>query len=249
MQQWLIYRDDQPIGPMSASDLKRLAANGELTPSDIVGLAGSSERFTASKVNGLFPQNSSPPPLPQNDSQPKDLNAKRVVESFRSFASDAKEYATERISAATAAAREASDAERPLTQAHQQKSTIWDLLNGMLHLPVKEKAILAIIWLLPGLAISSCLRMPSVSIPGAVTQARGTIPMTVDELRKELQLGTSFKPKSKFYEKYGKPKRTMTLGDAVYLLYECEDNPVRIECSTGNFKWYDEIVIMSLDET
>lgn len=54
MQQWLIYRSSQTHGPFTPSQLKQLADEGKIRPSDIVGIVGSEERFQAIKVGGLF---------------------------------------------------------------------------------------------------------------------------------------------------------------------------------------------------
>lgn len=249
MQQWLVYRDDATVGPIASSDLKRLAATGELSPTDVVGLAGSSERFVASKVNGLFPHAAVPPPIPPRNNRAEGVDAKRVVESFRSFATDAKDYAKEQIDNAASAARAASEEASQVAVDDRDAPTLSRVLTEVLRLSLKQKAILAALWLTTGLAFSSCIPLPGILLPTVPARSAGSIPMTVDELRKELLQEYVFSPKAKFYNKYGKPKRTIDPGNGndVYLLYDCTDNPVRIECASGNFQT-DSIYVLSVRE-
>jgi len=51
-------------GPVDSSALKRLAASGRLSPTDLIWRDGMTEWASASKVNGLFPSDSlKPPPM------------------------------------------------------------------------------------------------------------------------------------------------------------------------------------------
>ncbi len=61
--QWYYARDDDKHGPVTAAQLKELAANGGLTPSDLVWRDGLSEWMPARRIHGLFPAQVGPPPL------------------------------------------------------------------------------------------------------------------------------------------------------------------------------------------
>lgn len=63
-EQWYYAKGDDKRGPVSVGQLKELAANGELTPSDLVWRDGMAEWTPASSTQGLFPEQSMPPPLP-----------------------------------------------------------------------------------------------------------------------------------------------------------------------------------------
>jgi len=64
---WYYAKGDEKIGPISSTDLKQLAADGTLLPSDNVWRSDWSEWRSASSVKGLCSQNanakSEPPPL------------------------------------------------------------------------------------------------------------------------------------------------------------------------------------------
>jgi|LakMenEpi03Aug12_release.lakeMendotaPanAssembly.Ray.scaffolds.fasta_scaffold292566_2 hypothetical protein len=65
--QWFYAKSGQRHGPLDASQLRRLASNGELDVADLVWKAGMREWLPAARIKGLFSRqavNSSPPPLP-----------------------------------------------------------------------------------------------------------------------------------------------------------------------------------------
>ena len=65
-QEWHYSKDGKRAGPISASELKRLASTGEIQPSDQIWKQGMKEWVSASSVKGLFTTTSImvPPPLP-----------------------------------------------------------------------------------------------------------------------------------------------------------------------------------------
>ena len=69
MSQWYYAVDGNRQGPVSAEQLKRLAASGQLKPTDIVWKEGLTEWTKASSVKGLFVEppkvGSTPPPIPE----------------------------------------------------------------------------------------------------------------------------------------------------------------------------------------
>jgi hypothetical protein len=62
--EWFYSIDGEQVGPVSSSELKQLAASGEITPNDLVWREGMPEWTPARKVKGLFAN--APPPPPQN---------------------------------------------------------------------------------------------------------------------------------------------------------------------------------------
>jgi len=58
---WYYARDDQPMGPVSASELKQLAEVGELKPDDLLWREGMDEWTTAINLRGLFGDGSGSP--------------------------------------------------------------------------------------------------------------------------------------------------------------------------------------------
>ncbi len=68
--QWYYARDDDKHGPVSTAQLKELARNGDLAHSDLVWRDGISEWTPARRINGLFPSQVGPPPIPGRSSPP-----------------------------------------------------------------------------------------------------------------------------------------------------------------------------------
>lgn len=52
--QWYYARDDQPMGPVSAAELKQLVEAGELKPDDLLWREGMEAWTTAVNLRGLF---------------------------------------------------------------------------------------------------------------------------------------------------------------------------------------------------
>lgn len=52
---WYYARNQQPVGPLTGSQLKELAAASRLSPTDLVWRAGMKEWVAARTVKGLFP--------------------------------------------------------------------------------------------------------------------------------------------------------------------------------------------------
>lgn len=76
--QWYYSRGGGKSGPISGSDLKRLAETGELAPSDLVWRAGMSDWATAASV-GVAAE-AIPPPLPHSPPAPQSPAAPPPVE-------------------------------------------------------------------------------------------------------------------------------------------------------------------------
>ena len=72
MAEWYYRRDNQRFGPVNTSELKRLAACGELLPTDVIWKGGLEAWVPASKAKGLFPVDTAstqiqPPQISQFD--------------------------------------------------------------------------------------------------------------------------------------------------------------------------------------
>ena len=75
MANFFYSKGDQPFGPVTARQLKQLAAEGNLLPPDFVWREGGTEKVLAANVRGLVFKGSAdaeliPPPLPQLAEQP-----------------------------------------------------------------------------------------------------------------------------------------------------------------------------------
>ncbi|MFH1922177.1 MAG: DUF4339 domain-containing protein [Planctomycetota bacterium] len=62
--QWYYAKNNEQHGPVSATELKQLAAGGELKPSDLVWHEGMDEWAPARKIKGLFQEDVPAPPKP-----------------------------------------------------------------------------------------------------------------------------------------------------------------------------------------
>ncbi len=62
--EWHYNTGGERHGPVSVMQLKQLARNGELQPSDLLWKKGLADWVPASKVKGLVPEQTEPPPLP-----------------------------------------------------------------------------------------------------------------------------------------------------------------------------------------
>ncbi|MEZ6126822.1 MAG: GYF domain-containing protein [Planctomycetaceae bacterium] len=60
---WYYAKGEEKIGPISSAELKQLAANGTVLPTDNVWRSDWAEWKPASTVKGLCPQKAGPPPL------------------------------------------------------------------------------------------------------------------------------------------------------------------------------------------
>ena len=61
MSQWYFSKNNQQQGPVSAEQLKQLAASGQLQPTDMVWKEGMGQWAEARKLKGLFPTETTPP--------------------------------------------------------------------------------------------------------------------------------------------------------------------------------------------
>lgn len=66
-EEWHYAHDGKQLGPVSSEELRRLAASGQLQPTDLIWKNGMANWAPASRLKGLFPQATStkpgPPPL------------------------------------------------------------------------------------------------------------------------------------------------------------------------------------------
>src|SRR5262249_50320691 len=70
MSEWYYARDNVPCGPVAKAEIQRMAACGDLAPSDLVWREGMAEWTRAASAKELFPEGLSYPAdttAPQND--------------------------------------------------------------------------------------------------------------------------------------------------------------------------------------
>jgi len=66
-EEWYYLNNNEKVGPVSAARLKKLAATGEIKPSDLVWKEGLTDWVEAKRLKGLFPvAKSAPPPIPKS---------------------------------------------------------------------------------------------------------------------------------------------------------------------------------------
>lgn len=64
MFEWYYTRNKEPCGPVNSTQLKELAAQGELLPTDLVWKDGMTEWVSAATLKSLFAQPAAPAPAP-----------------------------------------------------------------------------------------------------------------------------------------------------------------------------------------
>ena len=137
--EWYYAKDGKPEGPVSAAQLKQLAASGQLEPTDMVFKVGTKDWAPASSVAGLFPTGSGRSSAPA---------APPTVEAPASFAFD------EGKGAAPPARRKSSrdrveidddDREPRARSARRGKGSFGDLL--MFRRMIAPWVIMVIFWL------------------------------------------------------------------------------------------------------
>lgn len=77
-QDWFVVRDGKELGPFSSHQLKQMAADGKLTPDDLVRRGDMKASRKAGNVKGLFQSSasrSSPPDLPEPQKTDDDQRA------------------------------------------------------------------------------------------------------------------------------------------------------------------------------
>lgn len=72
MSQWFYVKNSKPQGPISETDLLQLATSGEITRDTLVWTQGEETWVEATLVEGLFPPEIVPPPIPVT------ANAKKI---------------------------------------------------------------------------------------------------------------------------------------------------------------------------
>lgn len=68
--QWRYIRNGQQLGPVSSADLQRLAAAGQLSPTDMVWREGLPNWMPASKISALWPAGTAPASAPASSAIP-----------------------------------------------------------------------------------------------------------------------------------------------------------------------------------
>lgn len=100
---WFYSRNGERRGPVSSSELRRLAATGQLLPSDLVWKEGMENWVRASSSSDLFPDASEPPAPPPPVDVPGGTRsaketAKKIFERAESFARQVSTIARDAVS-------------------------------------------------------------------------------------------------------------------------------------------------------
>lgn len=91
--EWYYSKNDEKIGPLSSADLKQLAVNGTLLPSDLVWKQDWPEWKPASTIKGLF---GAKPPATSPPTPPTPPPARKTPEALRA-ASQAADDVTQKL--------------------------------------------------------------------------------------------------------------------------------------------------------
>lgn len=62
---WFVSQGGERLGPLSEEQLRGLVIAKRLMPTDLIWRQGMPEWLPAGRIKGLFPQDSTPPPLPE----------------------------------------------------------------------------------------------------------------------------------------------------------------------------------------
>jgi hypothetical protein len=250
VRNWFVLLADVEIGPLTDKQLRQLVATGKISPTDQVRTDASPQYRLASELKGLFP----PPPPAQAiaTTQPSASGSPSLT-----FGGWYREH--------------------PGKWPIPLQIVAW-LFYGFLWIPgwwalslqragnLKDKArgrkilmavaATAVVLMIGGLAAGRLdrnssrrlRRQPSSATPAAkATTTLTAAELTVDQFRQQVQ-SRDFSPKSTFYARFGKPKRIMTIGDEVHLIYDCSDGVAKVQCVLGSFQFQDTIATMFVDQ-
>jgi hypothetical protein len=251
--QWYYAKGNDKHGPVSGRELKQLATKGELVPTDMVWRTGMEDWQPANSVTGLFDESSAgvaPPLPPQPDSptlpdQPSISNAaKGLFAAVSSKASDlgaAAIDAVKKLQDSTSSTADAADPPAPSdsSESHSPSTST----------PVPKRTILigAGGCLAVLLVMAACGGILSIFNGNGGRKVEGQGDYTVDEFRAKI-VGEDYRPKSDFYNQFGKPYRTLDIGQHTYLYYYCEDGAVSVKCPKGPFHYQDTIAPLSVKQ-
>ncbi len=74
-QNWYYAKGDEKIGPITSVELKHVAANGKLHPTDYVWKTDWPEWKKANSLKGLFPPSTNSPPPPRSEKSVQTIQA------------------------------------------------------------------------------------------------------------------------------------------------------------------------------
>jgi hypothetical protein len=241
--QWHYVINGEQKGPVRSRELLELAQSGELKPDDLVWKQGQKDWKPAHKVKGLFveaEEEASPSP-PQDEPKlgeaAKELLAALTVQTKKTgkkAIQAANDWRQKRAEPTPPPAAQPQPAARPVRRRRKKKKLVF---------------IAAAIGLFVILFMCSGLFGPQGKLLETPSIFNGsTKNYTVDELRKEIQL-KKYKPKSKFYSKYGKPYRISDGYKRTRLYYRCEDGIARIECLKRQFQHDNTIYVWDVEQS
>jgi hypothetical protein len=247
---WFVLLAGVEVGPLTDTQLRQLAASGKMSPTDQVRTDASPTFRRASEVRGLW----APPSQASASTATQPSTAEGRPLTFGGW------YR-----------------EHPGKWPIPLQVVAW-LFYGFLWIPgwwalslqragnLKDKArgrkilmavaATAVVLMIGGLTAGRVdrnssrrlRRQPSSATPAAkATTTLTAAELTVDQFRQQVQ-SRDFSPKSTFYVRFGKPKRIMTIGDEVHLIYDCSDGVAKVQCVLGSFQFQDTIATMFVDQ-
>jgi len=94
-KQWHYSKGNQKLGPVPDAELRKMAADGRLSPEDMIWSEGMTDWVPARTAKGLFPASDAPPPLPKAAAVPqpdtkREARPKRSTQRHGRIASRAK---------------------------------------------------------------------------------------------------------------------------------------------------------------
>lgn len=239
--QWYYVINGERKGPVGSQELLELANSGELLPEHFVWKEGQKDWKPASRVRGLFTEAEEASPSPPQDEPKLGEAAKELLAALtiqtkktgKKAIQAANEWRQQRAEPTPPPAVQSQPAIRPVRRRQKKKKLVF--IAGAIGLFI-------ILFMCSGLFGPQGKLLETPSIFGGSTKG-----YTVDEFRKEIQF-KSFKPKSKFYNKYGKPYRISDGYDKTRLYYRCKDGIARVECLKRRFQYEDTILPWDVDQ-
>jgi hypothetical protein len=247
---WFVLLADVEIGPLTDAQLRKLAASGKMSPTDMVRTDASTQRRPASEVKGLFPPTLLPPVhtarQPAASGGPPvtfgtwyrdhpgswHILVQAVAWIFYGFLWIPGWWALSLTNGGTPA-----DSARGRRTLMAVAAGAVVLIGGVAAGRIDRK----------GLRRSPRQESSATSASKAPTTLAAA-ELTVDQFRSKI-LGRDFVPKESFYVTFGRPRRTITIGDSVFLSYQCLDGMASVECPAGPFEFQDDIAPVSVDQS
>ena len=245
--QWYYIKNGQRQGPINSKMLRQLANSGEVKPEEYIWKAGMTEWKTAKQVKGLFSESDTPPPVQTSPEPDPPALSKAAKDLVVALTAQTKKTGNKAIQAANDWRQKRAEANpveppAPATPTPVARRPRRRRRRSKLVFIVGAIGLFIILFMYSGLfgPQGKLIRTPSI-FGGSTTN------YTVDEFRKKIE-GKSFNPKSRFYDKYGKPLRVYDGYKHSYLYYRCKDGTAKITIMQVSFQRHDRIWVISIKQ-